>query len=303
MLIDENLHEGAVAWLIRETSLTFDQIAAFYCLDLEHVAKIADGTVDPRHVNDPTLFELTEDELRRGEADPNYRLRVMEIAGRGEREEYTLKSPHLLNGKRHWISLEIANSERSEEGIQHIVRQFGVPCLMMTSFYAHRDLLRLALRKLQSGGWAAVKEAYPKVLKYCGSNREPKNLLEWVYRELEDPELHGVRSCKLDTCGRLYVPHKQGQHQSKFCPPDENRNCQQDWNRLKKREPLLREAIDLVLAGNVDEGRSILYKYVHKHAVVLPEKLRRSFDPTANAEARALLEVAHHLHMRGLGRL
>lgn len=70
--------KATAVWLVDNTSLTFDQIAEFCELHPLEVKGIADDEVakDIRGVDPVARGELTRDEIEKGEADPNYRLKA-----------------------------------------------------------------------------------------------------------------------------------------------------------------------------------------------------------------------------------
>ena len=70
--------KATAVWLIDNTMLTFDQIAAFCDLHHLEVKGIADGDVaeNMRGVDPIAGGILTREEIRRGEADADYRLKV-----------------------------------------------------------------------------------------------------------------------------------------------------------------------------------------------------------------------------------
>lgn len=70
--------KATAVWLIDNTMLTFDQIAAFCNLHHLEVKGIADGDVaeNMRGVDPIAGGILTREEIRRGEADADYRLKV-----------------------------------------------------------------------------------------------------------------------------------------------------------------------------------------------------------------------------------
>ncbi len=69
---------ATAAWLVDNTALTFDQIATFCGLHILEVQAIADDTAGSKLTGrDPIRsHELTQDEIDRGQADPNYVLRM-----------------------------------------------------------------------------------------------------------------------------------------------------------------------------------------------------------------------------------
>ncbi len=72
--------KATAVWLIDNTTLSFDQIAAFCSLHHLEVKGIADGDVaeNMRGVDPIAGGILTREEIRRGEADADYRLRIQE---------------------------------------------------------------------------------------------------------------------------------------------------------------------------------------------------------------------------------
>ncbi len=69
---------ATAAWLVENSSLTFEQIAEFCGLHILEVQAIADDTAATKLTGrDPLRSgELTQDEIERGQADPEYRLRM-----------------------------------------------------------------------------------------------------------------------------------------------------------------------------------------------------------------------------------
>ncbi|MEO0715136.1 MAG: cell cycle transcriptional regulator TrcR [Pseudomonadota bacterium] len=72
--------KATAVWLIDNTTLSFDQIAAFCSLHHLEVKGIADGDVaeNMRGVDPIAGGVLTRDEIRRGEEAPDYRLKIQE---------------------------------------------------------------------------------------------------------------------------------------------------------------------------------------------------------------------------------
>lgn len=69
---------ATASWLVDNTALSFDQIAEFCGLHILEVQAIADDTAATKYTGrDPVrAHELTHEEIRKGEADPEYRLRM-----------------------------------------------------------------------------------------------------------------------------------------------------------------------------------------------------------------------------------
>ncbi|MCT7376546.1 DUF1013 domain-containing protein [Chelativorans salis] len=72
--------KATAVWLVDNTALTFDQIAEFCKLHPLEVSAIADGEAAQGIKGmDPVMTgQLTRDEIARGEADPNYQLKLSE---------------------------------------------------------------------------------------------------------------------------------------------------------------------------------------------------------------------------------
>ena len=70
--------KATAVWLVDNTSLSFDQIAAFCSLHPLEVQGVADGDVATgiMGVNPIQNGQLTREEIEKAEADPNYRLKV-----------------------------------------------------------------------------------------------------------------------------------------------------------------------------------------------------------------------------------
>ncbi|WP_309082706.1 DUF1013 domain-containing protein [Chelativorans sp.] len=72
--------KATAVWLVENTALTFDQIAEFCKLHPLEVSAIADGDAAQGIKGmDPVITgQLTREEIARGEADPNHRLKLSE---------------------------------------------------------------------------------------------------------------------------------------------------------------------------------------------------------------------------------
>src|SRR3712207_9248231 len=69
---------ATASWLVDNTALTFEQIAAFCGLHILEVQAIADDTAATKLTGrDPVRAgELTQEEINRGQDDPEYRLQI-----------------------------------------------------------------------------------------------------------------------------------------------------------------------------------------------------------------------------------
>ena len=76
---------ATASWLVDNTSLTFEQIAEFCGLHILEVQAIADDTAATKLTGrDPIRAgELTQEEIDKGQADPDYRLADAQGAGPG----------------------------------------------------------------------------------------------------------------------------------------------------------------------------------------------------------------------------
>ena len=74
------MSKATAVWLVENTALTFEQIADFCTLHILEVRGIADGDVATgmRGLDPVQAGQLTREELERAEADPNYRMKVLE---------------------------------------------------------------------------------------------------------------------------------------------------------------------------------------------------------------------------------
>ena len=72
--------KSTAVWLVENTSLTFEQIAEFCGMHLLEVKGIADGDVAAgiKGMDPIATGQLTREEIKRGEADPDYRLKLAE---------------------------------------------------------------------------------------------------------------------------------------------------------------------------------------------------------------------------------
>ncbi|MEM6492560.1 MAG: cell cycle transcriptional regulator TrcR, partial [Pseudomonadota bacterium] len=70
--------KATAVWLIDNTALTFDQIAAFCGLHMLEVEGLADGEVNPgmQGINPIIAGHLTQAELDRCQADPSSELKL-----------------------------------------------------------------------------------------------------------------------------------------------------------------------------------------------------------------------------------
>src|SRR5688500_6191889 len=70
--------KATAVWLVDNTSLSFEQIAAFCGLHPLEVQGVADGDVAGgiMGVNPIQNGQLTREEIEKAEADPNYRMKV-----------------------------------------------------------------------------------------------------------------------------------------------------------------------------------------------------------------------------------
>ena len=106
--------KATAVWLIDKTGLTFTQIADFCGMHPLEVQAIADGEVAQGIVGyDPVANgQLTMDEIRRGEADSNYRLRLLES---------TIPTPKRSRGTRY---TPVAKRNDRPDGIAFLLRNY-----------------------------------------------------------------------------------------------------------------------------------------------------------------------------------
>jgi hypothetical protein len=106
--------KATAVWLIEKTALTFTQIAEFCGMHPLEVQAIADGEVAQGIVGyDPVANgQLTMEEIRRGEADPAYRLRLLESA---------IPTPKRSRGARY---TPVAKRNDRPDGIAFLLRNY-----------------------------------------------------------------------------------------------------------------------------------------------------------------------------------
>jgi Protein of unknown function (DUF1013) len=143
------VREGTAAWLVVKTSLSFDQISDYCGLDLNMVRSIADGDLDAgiEDIDPIATGELSRDEIARAD-----RLKIICVAPRGQPQEYILESPRILDGKKRYVSLELADMKRTPAGIRAFVNRWGMPRnseVRESEFYQMSDHLWLSLDTLQ----------------------------------------------------------------------------------------------------------------------------------------------------------
>jgi len=70
--------KATAVWLVDNTALSFDQIADFCKLHILEVAAIADGDTafGIKGLDPVNTGQITREEIKRGEEDPNYRLKM-----------------------------------------------------------------------------------------------------------------------------------------------------------------------------------------------------------------------------------
>jgi hypothetical protein len=106
--------KATAVWLIEKTALTFTQIADFCGMHPLEVQAIADGEVAQGIVGyDPVAnAQLTADEIRRCEADPELRLRLAHS---------TIPAPKKLKGARY---TPVAKRNDRPDGIAFLLRNY-----------------------------------------------------------------------------------------------------------------------------------------------------------------------------------
>jgi hypothetical protein len=69
---------ATASWLVDNTSLSFEQVADFCGLHILEVQAMADDLASSKYTGRDPVYsgELTHEEIRKGQADPNYRLRM-----------------------------------------------------------------------------------------------------------------------------------------------------------------------------------------------------------------------------------
>jgi len=182
------------------------------------------------------------------------------VQGLGDAESYVLTSPHGGPDECTWVSLELANTPPNREGVREFTRRFGLLFRGMNEdhFYANRDAVWDALACMKAGGWKAATERIPSIVRRGGRSREPVNVVEFIYRELQSLD-EDVRLCRWEPCGHWYVPSKHRKTKHRFCTP----RCNREWEKAKSTgPPRVTVAIDCIEGDALDDGAAILIKYI-----------------------------------------
>ena len=86
-MVQPLMPHATASWLVDNTALTFEQIAEFCGLHILEVQAIADDTAATKLTGrDPVRAgELNQEEIERGQADPQYRLRIQKEPDKARR--------------------------------------------------------------------------------------------------------------------------------------------------------------------------------------------------------------------------
>lgn len=152
--------KATAIWLIENTALTFSQIAEFCGLHILEVQSLADGDMDAQMSGfDPiTSSQLTLDEIRRCESDPDAKLQMKESEYFSDEpsKKYTPKS------KRH---------ERPD-AIAWILKYYpGIPDQDICDLLGTTKNVIKTIRNKTHKNYADIKPHSPAVLGLC-SNAE-----------------------------------------------------------------------------------------------------------------------------------
>ena len=102
---------ATASWLVDNTSLSFEQIAAFCGLHILEVQAIADDTAATKLTGrDPVrAHELTQEQIDKGQADPDYRL----VMSKGPEQQRRTKGPRYT---------PVSKRQDKPDGIAWIIR-------------------------------------------------------------------------------------------------------------------------------------------------------------------------------------
>ena len=150
--------KATAVWLIEKTALTFTQIADFCGMHPLEVQAIADGEVAQGIVGyDPVAnSQITQDDIRRCEADPNARLRLIPS---------TLPAPKRLRGARY---TPVAKRNDRPDAIAFLLRNF--PQLSETQVGKLLGTTKETIQKVRERShWnsANIKPRDPVILGLC----------------------------------------------------------------------------------------------------------------------------------------
>jgi len=150
--------KATAVWLIEKTALTFTQIADFCGMHPLEVQAIADGEVAQGIVGyDPVAnSQLTLEEIRRCEADPNARLKLLPT---------TLPQPKRIKGARY---TPVAKRNDRPDGIAFLMRNY--PQLSETQIGKLMGTTKETIQKVRDRThWnsANIKPRDPVILGLC----------------------------------------------------------------------------------------------------------------------------------------
>ena len=105
--------KATAAWLVDNTTLTFEQISEFCCLHLLEVQAMADGDINIRGISPIDQGQLTQEEIDRCQEDPSASLVIM-----GEMLDQHRRTP----GARY---VPIAKRQDKPDAVAWLVRHYG----------------------------------------------------------------------------------------------------------------------------------------------------------------------------------
>jgi len=150
--------KATAVWLIDKTALTFTQIADFCGMHPLEIQAIADGEVAQGIVGyDPVAnSQVTADDIKRCEADPNARLKLLAT---------TLPAPRRLRGARY---TPVAKRNDRPDGIAYLLRNY--PQLTETQVGKLMGTTKETIQKVRDRThWnsANIKPRDPVILGLC----------------------------------------------------------------------------------------------------------------------------------------
>ena len=177
-------------WLVENSTLSFDQIAEYCGLHMLEVQSIADETAQQRHLprNPIDAGELSREELQKGEADPNHKLKMSQ----GPDQKRRTKGPRYT---------PVSKRQDKPEGIAWLVQNHpDIPDSKISKLISTTKNTIQAIRTKTHWNMENITPKDPVALGLC-SQRDLDKLVEEVAKkqgvEITDPKFESDRAAML----------------------------------------------------------------------------------------------------------
>ncbi|NRA73187.1 MAG: DUF1013 domain-containing protein [Rickettsiales bacterium] len=175
--------KATAVWLVSNTSLTFDQIADFCGLHPLEIQGIADGDVASGIVGDDPIIsgQLTREEIKRCEQDPNAKLKLVEMSNALRGMKKTRKEPKYI---------PVARRQDKPDGVLWLIRKYpDIEDSKIIKLLGTTKKTILAIRSRTHWNIAKIKPRDPVLLGLCSQvdlDKVVKQLEEVVAKREDD---------------------------------------------------------------------------------------------------------------------